>query len=319
MKNKKLKISLNFLTVFLAALCWWMVQRAIMVADSSVWLVPIISFSCFFIVLCLNIILSKEMLSLELLLAGAFFLNFFFVLNLGQFIFLFFGMIFIWLGIRKIKKDMDLNIKLDLTKSLQTGRSLLIFGIVLIIVGQYFFTLQKVEGQKNMPQFEVGKNVGEMSLKIMAAINPEFKSLENENITVDEFILHTQKEQVKNIDPAMQNILLQNNQELILAQGRKQLAEMTGKNLQGNEQMSSILASFINKKINEYFAPTVKNPKQEQMLPAIYALVLLFTIWPIGAFLSYFWILIADVIFLSFRRTQIVGVKKIPVEMEVIE
>lgn len=250
---------------------------------------------------------------------------------------------------------MELNVKVDLTKSLAMGRRFFIVAFVIVISGQYFFSIQKIDGEKRIPAFETGEITGRFTLKMMSLFNPTFKGVEKQDITVDEFILQAQKNQeigiqegdidlqtekmiqqkVGNDIPleqkeelkkqarekvvAMQKDLSQNSSELVLIEGRKQLSQMVGRQLSGTEKMSEIFSGFIDKKINDYFKPVVAGEEKSKVLPALFAIVLALTIWPMGSFLSYFLILLAALVFWLFVRFGVVRITKIPIEMEIIE
>ena len=311
MHRKILSIILASLAMLLACLSWWSVGRAIQSANSFTWATAVSCFSLLFIVLSLSMVLIREILSVELLLIGVAAASFFFVFVFWQLAFVLLGLVFLFWGMKRVRRDMELNVKIDLWKSLQMGRSLLIIGFAIVITSQYYFTIQKADGPKIVPHFETGSLVGTLSTKIMAFVNPDFKALQQNGITVDEFILQTQQNQTGNVPGAYTDLVLQ--------QGRAQLSQMTGENLNGSEKMSDVFSGFIDKKIDDYFSPSVENPNASKALPFIMSAILFFTIWPIGSFVSIFLILIAWLIFLVFVRLGFVTIRKIPVEMEVLE
>lgn len=311
MRRKILSITLATVAILLACLSWWSVGRAIQSANSFTWTTSIVCFSLLLIFLSLSIVLVREILSIELLMIGVLASNFLFVLEPWHLAFVLLGLMFSFWGMKRVRRDIELNVKIDLWKSLQMGRSLLIIGFAIVITSQYYFTIQKAGAPKIVPHFETGSVVGTLSTKIMAAVNPDFKALQQNGITVDEFILQTQQNQVAAVPGAYTDLVLQ--------QGRAQLSQMTGQNLSGSETMSDVFSGFIDKKIDDYFSPSVENPNASKVLSFIMAGILFFTIWPVGSFLSIFLILIAYLIFLVFVRLGVVTVRKIPVEMEIIE
>jgi len=338
-----------------AGLLWWSVSRAILDVGASKWLIPIVCFSLLFVCLSLSIVLIKEILPVELLLLAVMLSSFVFVLALWHLALVLIGCLFVFMGSKKIRRDLELNVKIDLWKSMQMGRSFLIIGLAIVITSQYYFTVQKAGVEKTIPHFETGALTSQITTRILPWLNPNFKALKQEGITVDQFILQTGQNQAQNISPSdvdtqanaiidqqfgknipdaqrqqlrqqvrdqvaqSEKNLTDSNQALILQQGRLQLSQMVGKDLSGNEKMSDVFSGFIDKKINDYFSPSVDNPGASKLLPLIMSGVLFFTIWPAGSFLSIFLILIAYLIFLVFVRWGIVTVRKIPVEMEVIE
>jgi hypothetical protein len=224
-------------------------------------------------------------------------------------------------------------------------------------VGQYFVTIQRINGEKVLPKLELGKTSGQLVMKIMASINPAFEGVKNDELTADEFIMQAQstqlqtigqdtideqtdfiiknqygegkdisqeqrnfiKNQVEEKSLKMQESLSESNKSLILREGRKQLSQMTGQEIVGNEKMYDIFSGLMNKKVNNYLAPSIESPGREKILPIILAFFLFFTLWPIGSLLGFFCIRFFALLMYILRKTSILVVKKVMVEMEVIE
>lgn len=354
-KNKILKYSLVSLTLLISILSWYSASQAITVPGSSVWLLPVVLFSFLAIILYLDIILIKELSSVQVLVAFSLLIDYLFVLELGHLPAILIAILFAFWAISKIEKDLRLNVKLDLWKSIRTGSTMLIFALSLIIASQYYFQIKDSDKQNLIPQFNIGSWTGGLTSKILSAINPGFKNLDNEDLTVDEFILQIQKNQgpgsgmpgdlngqindeieksnpnmtfaqkqilkeqsIKNLNSA-QNDLSQIQQQLVLREGRNKFSEIAGRNLTGNEKVSDVLSELINTKINQYLGSGLSDTSSSSPLPFILSVVLLLTIFPLGSFLNTFWILLVKLIFFILLKLGIVTVEKVQVEMEVIK
>lgn len=353
MTIKKVPLVLSVITLAVSFVSWWVLERAITVSDSSTWAVPILFFSLLFIVICLDIILIKEIIYLEIIFSLSFALSLIFAPKLIHITVLLFSMLILLSGIRRIRKDLNLNVKISLWKSIYTGKARIIFAFALAITSQYYFVASNMDGTIKVPQFKLDGYTSQFTGKILSSINPAFKSLQNQDITVDEFILQTQKDQIEDIElenidlqteqmidqqygnkitPAqkeqlktqarqqvesMKNGMQQNSQEMILKEGRKQLAQITKTNITGSEKMADIFSGMINEKINDYFSPKVG--QQNNLFEFVFSIVLILTVISIGSFLSFFYILIAWVIFKLMVRFGYISVSKKMVEMEVIE
>jgi hypothetical protein len=264
---------------------------------------------------------------------------------------IFLGIYLLFLASRKIREDMELNIKISPWKSMQAGKSYLIFAITLMICMQYFLTELSFDGEKKIPHFDVSFITKKIAIPFISAVNPQFKVLKDETLTVDQFILQTQAANLDggfsvmsdevldaqlpaNLTPAQKEMIkrqarenfsstqskvTQKNQELIFEIGRKQLSELVGVPVAGDEKISEVFTGLINNKINDYFNSKVSGDEKNPVFPMILAIVLFLTIYPVGLILSIVCFLIAKLIFFILLKLKVVGVRTITVEKEILE
>ena len=350
-KRKILTNSLAALTLIFAFFAWLSVRSAIIVSDSSTWAVPMFLFSIYLVLICLDVMLFQDMLLLELILIGSLLLSLLFALAWLQFVAILLGAYFIFLASRKIREDMELNIKISPWKSLQAGKSYLLIALSLLITMQYFLTIRSFDGEKKVPHFDASFITKKIAIPFISSVNPQFKVLKDETLTVDQFILQTQnsnqgsdfsaadeemldaqlpanltptqKEVIKN--QARENFsntqsqVAQKNQELVLEIGRKQLSDVVGTPVVGDEKISDVFTGLINNKINDYFNPKIDGTGKNSVFPVILAIVLLLTIYPVGLILSIFWFLIAKLIIFALFKLKILAVRTVTVSKEVLE
>jgi hypothetical protein len=320
-----------------------------MITEASTWALPMILFSAYAILICLDIVFFKESVLLELVLGSSLLLSIVFAFDVYQLVFLALGIYLLHAASRRIRRDMDLNMEISIWKSLQTGRSYLLMSLALVISMQYFVTISKFDGQKNIPNFDVTSISKSVVMPILAGFSPQFKSLSDESLTVDQFILQNQSqfsdeqqmdEQFfdsqlpQNLTPAQKEELKRQaqrnfsdakdsmskkNQELILSVGRKQLSDMIGQPVNGSEKISDIFAGLINKKLNDYFRSPIGENGKTSAFPLILAVILFLTIYPIGGVLSIGWFLVVKLIFKVLLKFNVVNIKRIPVEKEIME
>lgn len=348
-KRKILTSVLTCLTLLLAFFAWFSLWRAVTITEASTWALPITFFSAYVIFICLDIVFLKEALLVELVLGTSLLISMFFAFDVYQLAAVVLGIYLLHAASRRIRRDMDLNMEISIWKSLQTGRSYLLMSLALVVSMQYFVTISKFDGQKNIPNFDMTSISKGVVMPILASINPQFKSLKDESLTVDQFILQNQSqfadgEQMdeqffesqlpQNLTPAQKeelkrqaqrnfsdakNNVSKKNQELILTVGRKQLSDMIGQSVNGDEKISDIFAGLINKKLNDYFRSPIGENGKTSVFPLILAIVLFLTIYPIGSMLSIVWFLIVKLVFNILLKTRVIGIKRIPVEKEVME
>jgi hypothetical protein len=351
-KRKIITNILSVLTLGVAFFAWLSVRSAIIVPESSTWEVPMFLFSVYFVLICLDIILIRDLLLLELVLIGSLLLSLVFAFAWLQLIAALVSAYLLFLASRKIRRDMELNIKVSTWKSLQTGKTFLLVSIGLLITMQYFLTIRSFDGEKKVPNFDASFITKKIAIPFISSINPQFKALKDETLTVDQFILQTQatnkseegfssveeemlnaqlpanltpsqieiiKNQVKKNFANSQSEITQKNQELVLLIGRKQFSDMIGRSVDGNEKISEVFTGLINNKINEYFNPKMGGAERNSVFPIILALVLLLTIYPVGLVLFILVFLMVFIIIEALIKLEVLNIATIPVLKEVLE
>ncbi len=317
MKIKILKYVLVLVTMFLAFLAWLAVDRAINVPEASNWGVPILLFSLLFVFLYLNIIIIKKAWVLRIMFLAVFLLTFLFVSSLGNLVAVILAWLFSLWALVKIKKDLQLNVKVSLWKSIRMGSTMLIVAISLMITSQYYFEIKNLSSAHIIPQFNAA-NSGNLISKFLSAMDPDFKNLDQEGLTVDQFILQAQKNQEQAEGGSVVGMSDQVD-KMVLQEGRQKFSEVAGVKLVGSEKVSDVLSNIINQKINQYLGSGLTEPAKSSPLPYIMAIALFLTVLPLGSFLNTFWIFLVEFIFFILVKSKLVSITKVPVEMEVIE
>ena len=350
-KRKILTIILGVAVVLAGFFAWLLVQRAIVVENSSVWVVPMIMFSIYAIAISLSAMLFKEALALELVLASSLLPSVFFASSAWQFAALAIGAYFLFLASHKIRLDMDLNVRISPWKSLQSGKSYLLVGLILMICAQYFLTIRTMNGQVKIPQLDLKPVAKKIVMPMLASFSPSFRAINDENLTVDQFILQSseknQLEQNLNIDENFineqlpenfsvdekemlkkqarenfaksQNEISQKSKTLTLQAGHAQFENLIGHKVTGNEKIADIFAGMVDKKLNDFFRSPITQQDGVPVLPIIFTVILFLTIYPISSILSILWFLVAKIAFFVFLKTGMLDIKKIPVQKEILE
>ncbi|NTW27363.1 MAG: hypothetical protein HGA36_03495 [Candidatus Moranbacteria bacterium] len=352
MNRKKIEMLLGSLTMVVAFFSWLSVKSAIVVPDSSTWMVPMVLFSLYAVLICSDVILFRSVLALELVLIGSLLLSAVFAFHWIQFVAILLGAYFIFLSSRKIREDMDLNVKISIWKSLQVGKTYLLIALSLVIAAQYFFVMNSFDGEKKVPHFDVSFITKKVAIPFVSAINPQFAVLKDETLTVDQFILQSQQNALENVGMSEENEkildeniptnltplqkedlkkqaienftgaqtqLLQKNQELILKNGRKQFSDQVGVTLTGSEKISDVFTGLVSSKIDDYFNPKVSGGEKSSVFPMILAAVLLLTIYPLGSILSIAWFLIVKLVIIALLKFKVMSVGVMTVSKETLE
>lgn len=357
MKKNILKYSLLALIAIFSFFSWLSVDRAINVPDSSVWLVPMTWFSALFVTICLAFIIIRQKNILELILVLSFFLSFIFIFDLSRVLFFLLALLLVLVSMGRIRKDLGLNIRIDLLKTLGTGKHLLVVALAIMITSQYYSQAKKMDREMIIPKFEMGKAMESVTSKTLSLINPQFKEISNDNMTVDQFILKIQennsdklglsvdtekeiesyinsqpggnllsspqKEALKNQAQEKmseyQDGVIENSKNLILEEGRRRLSEISGQTLSGSEKISVVFSQSINKKISDYFKPAISDKTSMPLIPMILAIILFLTIVPLGNFLCIFLTRIIKLVFIILVKRGVLTINKVMTEVEVLE
>lgn len=304
------------MTILSAFLFWRSVDSAINVAGASIWLLPAISFSIYFVILVLSIVLAREAYLSEIVILLSLLASMVFVFSWIHLLVVVLVFLFLTMAVVRIRKDLYLNIKINLWKTIRTGSTLIIFSLSLMIASQYYFEIKNSNQEALIPKFKMGGFSQEVTSKILAYMYPDLNNLDGEKLTVDQLILKTGSEQVGEADISK---LTAGQKKIILEEGRKQIAEIIGEDVSGDEDVSVLFSDAITNKINNYIVPKVANDRDLPILPAIMTFILFLTVLSLGSFLSPIFILVADVIFIILVKTKVVAVSKVMKEVEVIE
>jgi hypothetical protein len=292
-----------------------------------------------------------DILMAELVVIASFIMSLFFAFNVWHVLIIFACCLIMLSSIYDIKKDLEMNVKFSLWKSLYMGKGKIIFAVVLVIASQYYGIVSRTNGPKNIPKFDTTSVTQKAIGPILSMMDPNFKSLKTEDITVDEYILQLQKgyqsdagsgkvmddiidSQIpSNVTIEQRNVLKQNsknqiagiqstidekNKQLILNEGRRQFSQLLGKNISGNEKIGDVFSGIVNQKINDFFEPGGVGQQLPYSLSFIFSIVLFLTVWSLSLFLFQFWVLFTMLIFKIFKKTGLIEIKMITVEREVL-
>lgn len=331
MKTKITKYTIVGLSVFFGALSWLSVERAINVPDSSTWLLPAIYFSLFFITLSLGAILVRNRTILFSALALSLLANIFFAFSFWHIVFLILAFFLILSGLERIASDSQSNIKFNISRSVRTGKAMLVLAFSIVITSQYYVSVKDTNRINTVPKFEVGDAVSQ----ILPRLYPELKDNKESDLTVDEFIREMSKE---NSDGLLESILgsqnldekkigvskdqiakiVANEEEKILIEQRKSFSQIAGVNLTGQEKISDVFSEMINNRINTLFSPSLQKDSQP-FLPWIMSVILFLTVASLGSLLGSICGYLSALIFWILRKGNLVSISKKMVEMEMVE
>ncbi len=334
-----------------ALAAFYSVSRAIRIPESSTWIVPMVWVSIFIVSIFLVALFVRSRVLAESVIAASLLSSVIFAFSFAYLGVILIAIALVLAGVHGMRKDLDLNVKINLWKSLYIGKFRIILALAILISGQYYFTIKSMDEPVNVPKFEISEISGPLIQPILGIVNPEFAKAGSQGMTVDQFIVQSQKNQEQSVeDEEMQlQIIEQNmptgitekqkeilkkralaeisdaklkmteqNQQLILIEGRKQFSKIAGKKIVGDEKVSDVFIGMINERINSYFQPSMQGEKKSSFYSLILTTILFLTIWPLGSLLSTLWFAIVILLFKGFVRFGLVEIKKVTVEREKI-
>jgi len=355
MRKNILNFILALATLSFSFLGWFSVYRAINVEGSSIWLTPILCFSFFYIFLCLNFVLMRKRYQAIFLSGTSLVLSFFFSFHLWHGA-IFLGAFFLsFLAYEKIRKNLEINTKIEIYKSVSFGKFFLVLAISLLISSQFYFAVRESRID-SVPEIKLDKFFGFLIPKVLNFSSTQLEKMENEESTVDQFIIAqssgtqinflqndsvekeieekiavefgenistSQKEALKNqmLEKIQKNEISFSNQsqKIALENGRKKLSDLLEREVKGDEKTSFVFSEIINKKINENFQSNISKEKGNSTWPIVLTFILFLTIWPLGSLLADGLAFGTGFIFWLTLKFKLVKIVKVMVEAQRIE
>jgi len=306
-KSTIIKFSFFILTIISSFLAWNSADAAINGPGSGGWLAPILWFSLLFVILALGVMLIKEFYLAAILAFFPLLLSLLFAPAFSQLVAVILAFLLFLAAIYNIRHDLTLSIKISPWKTLRSGSTIIILAFSLAIAGQYYNSVKNSSTERIIPKFTMAGPVGALAENILAVIDPQLKSLSDQNMTVDQLILQSQKIPLTPVE-----------QQQVLEQGRKNISGMVGVPITGNEKAADILSDYINNKISNYVAPNFSDRQNLPLLPIVMAFIVFLTVASLGSLISPLLVLLSDLMFLLLIKAGAVTIEKVMREVEII-
>ncbi len=260
-----------------AFLCWYVLYRAVTVPGASVWNAPIAVFFILLVCFFLCTVFVRRAAYLVMVLAASLLLSLFFAATLLHLFFLVLSIGIVYFAMRNVREGLEFSLRLRFFTSFMSGRSYLVFALIVAITSQYYALVGRAGGEVNLPIFEVSNSLALSLGKVYGHINPKYSFLSSaREMTVDDFILQNQ------------NVVLPGLGIVpVLEQGRKHLAALSGRQLTGSEQVADVFVDLVTRKINDYFMVGLAQSGKSSPLPLFLTGVLFLTLLPVATIVGY--------------------------------
>lgn len=308
MKRKILDYALVFLTLLFSLLFWRAVHQAMTNPEASTWLVPIIWFSLFATLFFLDLIIIKIRYLIFSVLLGSFLgeLFFFPIFNIISFLI---TLLVFW----RVKGEMAYGSRINLRRLIRSGALMFILAWSLAVASHYYLSAQKNKMANPVPEFKLEGMTKAVTFNLLSKINPSFQKMEEENLTVDQFI--DQGQPSIEVPEPMEEL----TQAMFREESRKKLSEISGIYLSGEEKVVDVISQIINQKIVAII-PTLEN--QEGGFSPIFlalAIGLFFSLMALGSILLYVWTVLAYLLFFFLRKAGLIWIAYVTSEREVLD
>ena len=265
-----------------AFLSWYVLYRAVTVPGSSVWGAPIAIFFLLLVFFFLCTVLVRRAASLGKVLAASLLLSLVFAATPLHFAFLMLAIAIAYYAMSNIRESLEFSLRIRFLNSLMSGRSAIVFALIMVITSQYYALVSREAGEVNLPTFEVSKSVALSLGKLYGHINPKYSFFTSaREITVDKYILQNQKAVLPGQEQSAAAL------RPVLEQGRKQLSELSGKQLSGSEQVADVFVDLLTRKINDYFSVGIAKSGKSSAIPLFLTCVLFLTLLPVATLVGY--------------------------------
>ncbi len=315
--RQKLSIGLLVVLALLSSLAWQIVERAVLVEEASSFLLPAFALGLTMATLFLGSLIWKEKGLMALAAAFMVIPSLFVAISLVHGIVLLVAAMVIYFGIRRIHSDMVERIHIAVRRSLLVGMGMVFLGVSLLLSSQYYVHVQQLSWEQLVPSFNLADGVGPIVLKVITPLYPEIGQLANDQVTVDGFLQDVQKREggtlLDSMPLATQRIFLEQE----LKRTKKQLGDLLGREIVGNESMQSLLSEAVHRKTIAFFSGEQAH-LPVPILPFFLSILLFLTVYPIMNFLAPILVVVVVILFRSFRLLHWLDIRQEKVEQEVL-
>ena len=267
-----------------AFLAWYFLYRAVMVPDSSIWGAPITIFFILLVFFFMCTVLVGSAAYLGTVLAASLLLGLVFAATPLHFALLLLSIGLAYFAMRNIRDSLKFSLRLRFFNSFMSGRSYFVFALIIAITSQYYALVSRAGGEVNLPTFEISRDVTLSLGKLYGHINPKYSFFSSaREMTVDKFILQNQNAVLPGREAGLAAAAL----TPVLEQGRKQLSDLSGRQLSGSEQVADIFVDLATRKINDYFTGGIAQSGKSSAIPLFLTCVLFLSLLPIATIVGY--------------------------------
>lgn len=296
------------------------IANAVLATEASVLVAPTVWFLLLLLVIALGSIIwigwKYQVLAICFLLLP----GFFFAFTLTHVVVSLVAGLCLLGGLLKIQGELKARLAFSFYRTVTSGSSLIILALSLIISSQYFIHIETRSWDELVPNFDLAEGTGAWILRVAGKFSPALSSLQDRNLSVDRFLTDVRPVvAVNESGQALGQGIGEIFQQAELARSRLQLSRLLGRDVQGSENINQVLSEVLRKKVVAFVSGGGgSHQKAVSAVPFFLALLLFFTLYPVGMLVFPIALTLAALVFTFFVRAGFLTVKKVPVEQEVL-
>jgi hypothetical protein len=296
------------------------VMDAVILTGASVFLAPIAWFFIAITLFSVGAVIWRERPYQAVGSIVLVFPSFFFAPTLAHSAVLVAASLLIFSGLIRIGHELASRLRLSLYRTVFVGMSQIILALSLVISSQYYAHIEPLPWNRLVPSFDLAEGTGAWILRIAGTFSPALGSLQNRELSVDQFLTELRPVvEVGGSTETVSNGISEAVRQAEILRSKIELSRLLGREVGGAESMNEILSEVLRKKIVAFVSGnTTEATGAVPFLPFFLAILLFFTIYPVGSLLAPFALSLAAALFALLVRAGFVVVKKVPAEQDML-
>lgn len=248
-----------------------------------------------------------------------------------------------FMSTKAVEQEMTERLKFSPIRLLLVAKQLSVFSFSLALSLGYFVSIRTLSWDDLTPRFRLGESTLTKILQWGGRIEPNLATLGEEHKTVDDYLRAlNRKASIDQTDEMTQFNQLNDQvgrlreqginvefsgdalasvrgaaEEATLTSGRKQIGDLVGRPVRGDEQIVAVFGEVIQNKLFAIVEGSrVREYIPNQVLPIFIAFLFFLTVWPIGLLIFPLWSLGASGIVRVFRMFRWIEIAEQPVMQE---
>ncbi len=256
------------------------------------------------------------------------------------------AVLIVFSSVQAIQREIRDRIRFRFLHIVRSGSFTFILGLSLALSSAYFSSIERESWEELVPRFSLGEGTANIVFKTVAYFYPSWKNLADEDMTVDGFLLSLPQKEgsaflpVPNVTVVMkggevsQELTAYLQQELasqmttlgqapgeeaLLQAGREQIASLVGRDVSGSEKIADVFSLALQQKIVTVLSSeqTVQRVSPT-IVPVVLAVLLFFTLLPLGSIIVGVWMLVAWLLFHGVLSLGWLKMGKVTVEQDIL-
>ncbi len=225
----------------------------------------------------------------------------------------------LFVGLLHVNHELGARIRLSLYRSVAVGMTPILLAVSLAISSQYYAHINTLAWDQLVPSFDLAEGSGAWLLRVAGTLSPSLATLQDRNLSVDTFLSELRPAiEVGGPGEVLSTRVGEAVRQAEIIRSKIELSRLLGRNVSGDESMNAILSEVLRKKTVAFVSGNATDTAKVPFLPFFLAILLFFTVFPIGSLLAPPALSLATLLFAFLVRSGVVTLKHVTVEQDVI-